>query len=294
MLQKISQEKTATISILLAGSLWGMIGLFSRSLSQEFSSLQITFLRCFIVTGILLTYISFFHSSKLKVCVKDLWLFFGTGICSIAFFNLCYFKSIQENTLSIAAILLYTGPAFVVIMSFVFFHEKISRKKGSAVILSFVGALFTVGVFSAHSKIGSFGLLIGLGSGFGYALYSIFGRIALKKYHWMTVTLYTFLFATIFLLFLSEPLKIVKVLNQNATMVFLVIALGFFSTLLPFLLYTYGLRHMEAGKAALLTFIEPVAATLIGVIVFQELFTWYNAIGIVLVVLSLVIMNTKQ
>ena len=45
-----------------------------------------------------------------KIKLRDLWCFAGTGLLSIVFFNLCYFKEITITSLSVAAILLYTAP----------------------------------------------------------------------------------------------------------------------------------------------------------------------------------------
>ena len=66
------------------------------------------------------------------------------------------------------------------------------------------------------------------------------------------------------------------------------------STLMPFLLYTKGLEHIDTGKAALLTFVEPAVATIISVTVFHEEFTRYIGIGIVLVILSIVVVNYQK
>ena len=69
--------------------------------------------------------------------------------------------------------------------------------------------------------------------------------------------------------------------------------LGFLSTLLPFVCYTKGLAHMETGKAAILTFVEPVVATILSTAVFMESFTTNNAAGIVLIMASLFILNFR-
>ena len=67
--------------------------------------------------------------------------------------------------------------------------------------------------------------------------------------------------------------------------------LGLVSTLTPFLLYTTGLSHMETGRAAVLTFAEPVTATIISITVFGEIFTANHAIGMVAIVTSIALLN---
>jgi drug/metabolite transporter (DMT)-like permease len=138
------------------------------------------------------------------------------------------------------------------------------------------------------------GLLAGLGSGFGYALYSIFSKIALKKYSWITLLFYTFLFATICLLPLSNPIILVSVVIVNMKVLMTTLALGVFATLLPFLLYTKGIETLEVGTASILTFVEPVVATIIGIVLFNEVITISNVGGILLIIISITVLNKKS
>lgn len=129
---------------------------------------------------------------------RNLWPLAGSGILSIVFFNYCYFSTISLMNLSAAAILLYTSPIFVMLMSLIFFHEQLTVRKVLALILAFAGCCLVSGLASAAVSLTAGGLLLGLGSGFGYALYSIFSRFSLNQgLHSITITNYTFLFAAI-------------------------------------------------------------------------------------------------
>ena len=172
--------------------------------------------------------------------------------------------------MSAAAVLLYTAPCMVLILSAVFFHEKLTGRKIVALAASFVGCIFTTGLLGSSSALSAAGILLGLGAGLGYALYSIFSKIALRKYHPYTVTFYTTLCASLFLLPLSRPGRLAELLGTgNALAVSL--ALGFFSTLMPAVLYTLGLQGMDAGRAAVLAYAEPLVATLCGLLFYQEI-----------------------
>jgi drug/metabolite transporter (DMT)-like permease len=231
---------------------------------------------------------------RLYIDFKDIWMFLGSGILSIAFFNICYFISIEKNALSLAAILLYTAPSFVVVMSRFIFKEALTRQKIVALILSLAGMLFSLGLIGSSVQVTVVGFLVGTGSGIGYALYSIFSRLALKKYNWLTVTFYTFLFASLSMLPLSRPIQIIKMIGAGSGIRGSILALGLISTLCPFLLYTKGLECMEVGKASVLTFIEPLVATLVGILVFHEQLTISNVIGMMLIISSIVVLNLKQ
>lgn len=92
---------------------------------------------------------------------KDFLCFIGTGGLSIVFFNYCYFKTM--TSLSIAAILLYTAPSIVMVLSAVLFREKMSKKKLAALAVTFAGCVcVTGGVDQAALTIG--GVMTGLGA----------------------------------------------------------------------------------------------------------------------------------
>lgn len=288
----ISKEWVASIYIVIAGCCWGIIGYFSRALTgAKLDAMQISTLRVLVAAVFLFIIIFVTDRSKLRVKIKDMGLFVGSGVLSIAFFNICYFISIKENTLSLAAILLYTAPSFVVMMSKIVFKEKITKQKLLALVTSFAGSFFAVGIFSESIQTTVFGLAVGLGSGIGYALYSIFSRLALNHYNWLTVSLYTFLMATAALLPFSRPVELYQVISHTPLVGANILALGLLCTLVPYLLYTKGLEHLEVGKAALLTFVEPVVATIVGIVVFHEKMTVFSLGGILLIVVSLVILN---
>ena len=116
-------KKFAPILILIAGVLWGSMGLFVRTLNaQGLASMEIVGLRATVTVVALFLFLLLFDRKLFKICWKDLWCFLGTGICSIVFFNFCYFKAITLTSLSVAAILLYTAPAIVMVLSYFLFQ----------------------------------------------------------------------------------------------------------------------------------------------------------------------------
>ncbi|MDO4491681.1 MAG: EamA family transporter [Lachnospiraceae bacterium] len=286
------QERTGAFCVIIAGICWGIIGLFTRQLNDAgFDSVQVTFFRNSFSALILFIYLLGSDKGKLKIKIRDLWIFIGTGICSIAFFNICYFKAIEITSLSVAAVLLYTAPAMVMIMSSILFKEKITVKNSIALLFAFAGCLFTTGLIGSDIKLEMMGILIGLGSGFGYALYSIFGSLAIRKYDTVTITFYTFLIASVGLLPLCKPMAMLSVLRAEPQQIFVGFMLATISTILPFTCYTIGLKYLEAGKASIMAFIEPMVATICGIVIFKEAMTASNAIGILLIFLSVILLN---
>ena len=279
--------------ILLAGILWGSMGLFVRPLNAKgLSSWDIVFIRAFLTMVFMAVFILVKDRSLFKIKLKDIWCFIGTGLLSIVFFNLCYFKEITIAPLSIAAILLYTAPAFVMVISAFCFNERLTKRKIAALFLSFLGLMFVTGVFSSGERLTLKTLFIGLGAGLGYALYSIFSRYALEKgYSSFTISFYTFLLATVTTVFFIKPGEVTGVAFSSWSMIVLLIAFALVSTIIPYLTYTVGLKGVENGQASIIASIEPVVATLIGIIWYHEKMSVWVLIGIVLVLTGIVISN---
>ena len=145
-------EHMAPFCVVAAGICWGIIGLFTRQLSAYgLSPLQITFGRA-LVTAIAMAGVAIFRQPRsLAIAPRDIWMFLGTGLGSIVFFNICYFTAIELTTLSVAAILLYTAPSIVMVFSIFLFHERFTRRKGFCLVLAFVGCVLVSGLGMGHA-----------------------------------------------------------------------------------------------------------------------------------------------
>lgn len=277
------------ISSLLSGFLWGLISLFLKPLSTiGFSPVQVMFFRAFISCVILFFIIFIKNKSLFLFSLKDIWLFIGSGVLSLTFFSLCYFTTIIHSGASIAVILLYTSPIFVLIFSFLFFKEKLSIKKLLALLLTFCGCIFVSG-FGISNSLSFNGFIIGLGAGFGYALYSIFSKYALKKYNVLTVIFYTFVFSAISILPFCNIQEVGLLLNIKSSC--LLVGIAIFCTILPYFFYTYGLIGLETSKAAIIVTIEPLVATIIGFTVWGEPFGITKLIGILFILVSIILLE---
>ena len=281
--------------VLLSGCTWGCMGLMVRPLNAYgLNSIDISFIRAVITLIAITFWLLIFDREAFKIKLRDIWCFIGTGALSIAFFNYCYFKTIVLTSLSVAAVLLYTAPAFVMIMSAILFKERLGKKKLIALLLAFVGCCLVSGVVGGDAKLTLPGLLVGIGAGFGYALYSIFSRYAINKgYGSMTITLYTFLTCTITTAYLADLGRVTEVMTADLGLLVKTILLVLLVTLIPYLAYTKGLDGLENGTASVIASVEPVMATVLGVVVYHEVPDLWMVIGIVLVLGSIGLVNAK-
>lgn len=284
------------VYILAAGCMWGLMGLLVRSLDAVgIASMEVCFIRSAVTLISLFAWTLLFDRRAFRIRLKDIWCFIGTGACSVTFFNFCYFKTMTLTSLSVAAVLLYTAPAFVMLMSAVLFKEEMSVQKLSALLLAFLGCAFVSGIVGGAGALSASGILYGLGAGFGYALYSIFGRYALEKgYGSLTISFYTFLCSAICTSFLADKGSVAAALSGNGGLIVKTVVLVLVVTLFPYLSYTKGLSGVENGTASVLASVEPVVATLVGVVIYKETLNVWNVAGICLVLGSIILINRKK
>lgn len=283
------------ILIIIAGLFWGSMGIFVRHLNGlGFTSIQVACLRL-TMAGVIFALILLIKDPKgFKIKPKDIPLFLALGIVSILFFTYCYFTAIRLMTMSTAAILLYTSPIWVMILAIIFLKEKITLNKIIALVLAFIGCVLVSGF---GGKISVVGILVGLGSGLGYGLYSIFGTFALRKYSPYTVTTYTFLIAGLGSIFVANPVDLADKISKTESLPGLlgfVLLTSVVTAVIPFLLYTLGLNKTSAGKAAVLATVEPAAATLFGFFVMGETIGPVAICGILLVFAAIIVLSIQR
>ncbi len=281
------------LSVCIGASLWGFIGVFVKALAGlGFSPMQIVVLRT-LTASLCITPLLYYQKGSWRVAPADLWLFFGTGVFSITFNNYCYVNSIEASSLAVAALLLYTAPSFVMVLSLFIFHEPFTAAKGWALAAAFAGCCLVTGVFSDQLNVSLAGILYGLGSSLGYAFYSIFSKLALRRYSSTTICAYTFYFALAASLLLSfTPGQQLPAVPDGSGGSFFVqtlgasLGLGLFCAVLPYLFYTRGLSGLEAGRASVLAFLEPLVAAACGVLLFHEPLTPAKIGGMLLILAS--------
>jgi drug/metabolite transporter, DME family len=281
--------------ITISAFMWGIIAIFVRKLANlGFTPMEIVTIR--VVTAVLLLGMIGLlrYPRQMKIQLRDGKYFIGTGIFSIVLFNWCYFSSINQLSLSFAVILLYTAPAFVVILSYLFLKESMDSMKIISVVGTLLGCILIAGInLKETPSMNLFGILTGLGAGFGYALYTIFGKFALVKYRPFTVTFYTFLVASITLLLFTDLFEKGSILLSREVILY-GLGLGLFPTVLAYLFYTKGLEKMESSKASIIATVEPVAATLLSVFLYKEGFGVLQSIGTAIILLSVILINLPK
>lgn len=285
-------KKFPSLLIVLAGIIWGTMGVFVTEMeAMGFTPLQISSIRATVAAAVFVLTVLITDKTRFKVNIKDLWVFFVMGFGCVLGMSMLYFYTIVNTSLCAAAILLYTSPIWVILISSIAFRERITWKKFVALICAFTGCVLVSYTGSESGKIGAWFFITGLGSGLAYGLYSIFGTIALKKYHPYTVTMYSFIFAAISSWLIVKPLHIISVVNAYPNKLYVIVwmvLVGVVTAYTTFILYTLGLKYTPPGKAAILACTEPLTATLLGVFMYRQN---SSLPGIFLIIFAILLVN---
>ena len=288
-----TKGKKAAVPVIAAAMLWGTYGSFLTVITARgMNANVVNFLRFASTSLPILAYLLIKDRAALRVKRKDLWLFAANGLASILFFTACYAAAIRETKIATAAALLYTAPAIVLLLSALLFSEKLTPRKIVCVLLSVLGCALVSGLGSGGAALNLRGLLLGLGAGLGYALYSIFSRLIQQKgYSTYTNVCWTFLIAAAAYLAIALGDGTAAQIVRLPGAALLSVVCGLFTGLLAYLLYTAGLRELEPSRAAQLATIEPVFAALLGAVLFSQRLSLPELLGVALVVAAVVGMN---
>lgn len=276
-----------------AASLWGFIGWFSYVLMfYGFSPVQVTAVRT-IAGAVFMTALLLLRSPQLlKIIPRDIWMFIGTGIFSVLFFNLFYLLTFTFSSLSVAVMLLYTAPVFVMLLSVLLFKERLTKGKLLALASTVTGCLFLSGIITGSWQCSPEAFITGILSGIGYALYSIFSKYALVRYDSATISVWTFYLASLPLLPFCQPDEMLSCFIYIPDTAVAAAGISILCTVIPYLLYTYGLKYVDAGCASILAMLEPVVGCLIGLTALGENFTSAKAAGLFFILAAIVILNS--
>jgi DME family drug/metabolite transporter len=272
--------------VLLAAFLWGTLGIFYKTLIGVYglSPLNIAFFRAAFSAIFLLIGLSLLRPQWLRVEWRDLPLLVSFGLFGVAAFFFVYVNAIDLVGVAVGAVLLYTAPAWVTLISWRFLGEPVTRGRWAALALAFVGCALVAGVYDPDQiRLNGPGILFGLAAGLTYGLYSVFNKAGVRKYPPWTVLFYGMLVGALVLLLVQDVDDLTRALSSWATVAWLV-ALALLPTLGSGLAFAAGLRLVPVSAASVVANLEPVVATLLAFVILGEVMAGWQIIGGALVI----------
>ena len=288
-----AQARRGALYVILAALGWSTMGPLARLLNAfglyALEVSQVRLLSAFLTTGVFLL---LHDRSLLRIRLRDIWCFLGTGLCSLLLYCIFYFRAVERVSISVATVLTYMAPIYIMLLGALLFREKITPRKVLALVLSIGGCVLVSGVLSGISGSPD-GLLAGFAAGFFYALYSIFAKFAIDRgYQTWTILFYTFGLAAIGCAFVSDWTVIGTVITARPAALPLCLLFGVVTCFFPYLLYSMGLQRIDLSRASILSCTEVIGGTLLGAVLFQEYPSWSALLGIALILTAIVLLST--
>lgn len=246
------------VPLIAAASLWSTIGLATKlALACGSDPLSIGALRAGISGALSLAFLG------RKVLDRRIALI---GIMFTGPLYAIYIFSVMRSGIGIAAVLLYTAPAIVIVIAKFVLKEEITARKVVALLLSFLGVLL-IG-FREGMKVDAIALALGIASSLAYSgiILSV-RKLSVSGYPPLELGLGPQVWAAAELM----PLLAISRGSMSFGALLPIIYLGIFPSFLAYYLHARGLRSVEAGPASIVSNVEPIAALMLGAIVGERL-----------------------
>ncbi|MGM0435970.1 MAG: EamA family transporter [Bacillota bacterium] len=284
---------TSIVLVMLAALFWGISGAIAEILMDKgWNPLVISFYRGFV------GFLFFFIWSLVKwrgdwipSVGFSLWAVLA-GIGVVGNFTF-YFLSIEAASISVAVTLMYTAPVFVLLTALVLGFERSTMSKWLSVVFVLFGIVLLTGAYEIDTVSATiFGTVFGLASGLSYTLF-IFGfkNASLIGNPRSTLTL-AFLSFSIVLFILMDMEEALNVLTSEDIGWF--VLLGLLGAGISFFIYIIGLRRTPPTTASVVAMIEPVTASLIGILFLGNQLSLIQFVGMVIILVTITSLSLKQ
>jgi DME family drug/metabolite transporter len=258
--------------VLLAASLWATLGVIYKHLAESHGlpPLAVAGLRAGLGGLILLAGLLALRRSWLRLSRQALRVVLLYGVFGIALFYATYINAILSVGVGVAAVLLYTAPAWVAIIAWRFLGERLTRLHLLALLLTLAGSALVAQVFQPGLlRLNALGIVWGLLSGLTYGLWSVFNKVGVRHTNPWTLQCYGMLVGSAVLLLLQPLAPLTGALQSQATILWLLLlALG--PTVGASVAYASGVRTVPVSVASLIATLEPVLAALLAYLVLGE------------------------
>ena len=295
------------VLVLIAALMWGTIGIFVNGISALGVSSQsmaaFRLLSGAVLMAPVLAFIGCQGGARegkatgpmalFKASPKELLPCALVGIIGLATANTLYYECMREVGMSTASVLLYTSPVFGVLLGRILYREGVTPNKLVAIVFNIVGCVLAVtnGDLSGfHFSV--WGVASGVIAGLCGALLAVFSRMATKTVHPLAVTFWGFVFGGAVMAAITAPWPDVAA-AMSPQLILLFAGFGLIPTAVAYILYMQGLSMgLETSKVPVVMSFETVVTVLLGIGIYAESAGAIKVLGIVLVLSSILIMNT--
>lgn len=249
--------------VFMATLLWGSSATLARFVFRDrhIPPLTVVELRLMIAATLLGPWLAWRRPGSLIVRREDWGYFLILGLFGVAAVQGSYYYAISVLGVGPAILLQYLAPSLIVIFE-AMRGARVRPFTVVAVVAALAGtALLVGGVHRTALHAGPAQWAVGFAAAIAFAFYILFSKRGLSRYAPETVLFYTFLIAGLFWAIVTPPWVIVG-RGYGTELWIMFLALGVFSTLVPFSFFYAGLRRLPSSEAGVVATLEPVVAVL--------------------------------
>ena len=273
---------TGLLLIALAAVTWGTTGATLTLVARDsaMSPLLVGFFRVAIAAPVLLLAARAAGGPIRVPAGGERWRLVAGGVAMGAY-QVCYFWGVAKTSVAVGALIaICSAPLFMIGLAALWLGERVSRATGLALAAGVTGAaLLSVGPHGLGVLPAGFleGVALALGAGLAYAVYAVVVKDVGARLPPLPIAAVTFWIAALVLL----PALATGAAAGPATWALLAY-LGLVPTALAYVCYVVGMRTTPVAASGVLSLIEPLTATLLGVVFFGDRLGTMGAAGALL------------
>jgi len=265
------------LMLIISMAVFGTIGLFVRSIPVTSGELALyrAILAAILIGIYLLLTKQPIPFGKIK---KELPLLLFSGI-AMAFNWILLFQAYKYTTVSVATLSYYFAPVIVTLACPILFKEKMGAKQWICFAMSTLGIVLITGIGDLSTGNNHFvGILFGLGAACLYATVILLNKF-IKTVGGIHRTFLQFIAAIIVLIPYVGLTSGITLGGMNAMGWVCLLFVGFVHTGITYCMYFSSLKELPGQKAAILSYIDPLVAVLVSVLILGESMSVMQIIG---------------
>lgn len=270
---RLHAPRSGILFVSMSAILWGTVGIATQAIyrQSDLTAVAVGFYRlalAFPVVAFLCWKI--LGRRIFQISARQYWKMALIGVM-LALYQVFYFSAISHVGVAIATLVtLCTAPVLVSLVSVVVLKERLTIYTVIALVTALLGTALLVGMPAIASMQGNaiLGVGLALGSATGYAIVALMGRAIANNCHPLHSTMISFGTGAIFLF----PLAATNIFAASYTNQVwgLILYVGMLPTAVAYLLFFLGMRSIRASTASILTMLEPLTATILAWLIFDE------------------------
>ena len=227
-------------------------------------------------------------SGRRPKALRELWAVTYLGFFNVVVNQGCYTVGLNYTSVSHSSLIIGCAPILILLLSWAMRVEALTPRKALGMALAFAGAA-VVAVEQAGSNGGGLGDVLTLFAGFGFAFYTVLGKHAIEEYGAVRTSLLSNIAVAVMMLPVAlgqiEALaRVGRLGSVGVTGWGAVIFMGVLASALSYVLYFWALRYMTPARLGAVTYLQPVGATLLGLVLLGEPITRRVALGGLLII----------